>query len=80
MSWRRATNWMQHKEPVLGQRYRAAGENRFGQSSAAIWELEKMVHGSDGIEYARLIRTIDHTEHKLVSLTALSDRTFYVPA
>ena len=50
-----------------------------GQSSPVIWELEKVIRGSDGIEYARLIRASDRAENKLVSLSALFDRTFYTP-
>ncbi len=51
-----------------------------GQSSPVIWELEKVIHGSDGIEYAQLIQTSDRAETKLVSLSALFDPTVYTPA
>ena len=50
-----------------------------GQHSPVIWELEKVTHGSDGIEYARLIRASGHAETKLVSLSALFDRTLFTP-
>ena len=51
-----------------------------GQASPVIWELEKVIRGSDGREYARLIRASDLAENKLVSLSALFDPTFYTPA
>ena len=50
-----------------------------GQHSPVIWELEKVIHGSDGIEYARLILASDRAETKLVSLSALFDPTLYTP-
>ena len=50
-----------------------------GQPSPVIWELEKVIHGSDGIEYAQLIQTSDRAENKLVSLSALFDPTLYTP-
>ena len=68
-----------NKELIPGQRYRTAGQNAVGQPSPVIWELEKVIHGSDGNEHARLMRTNDHTETKLVSLSALFDRAFYTP-
>ena len=67
------------KEPIPGQRYRIAGQNAVGQPSPVIWELEKVIHGSDGRKYARLIRANDRVENKLVSLSTLFDRTFYTP-
>ena len=51
----------------------------FGRSSTAIWELERVVVGSYGIEYARLVRTDNRKECKLVSLSALFDRGLYEP-
>ena len=50
-----------------------------GQHSPVIWELEKVIRGSDGIEYARLILASDRVENKLVSLSALFDPTLYTP-
>ncbi len=79
MLGRWGANWKKNKEPVPGQRYRKAGQNAMGQSSPVIWELEKVIRGSDGIEYARLIRASDRAENKLVSLSALFDPTFYTP-
>ena len=80
MLGRWGANWKKNKEPVPGQRYRTAGQNAMGQSSPVIWELEKVIRGSDGREYARLIRASDLAETKLVSLSALFDPTFYTPA
>ena len=51
----------------------------FGRSSTAIWEFEGVVLGSDGFEYARLVRTNDRGEHKLISLIALLDRSLNEP-
>ena len=79
MLWRWGAIEKKDKEPVPGQRYRTAGQNAMGQSSPVIWELEKVIRGSDGNEYARLIRASDRAENKLVSLSALFDRTFYTP-
>ena len=79
MWWKRATNWMRNGMPSPGQQYRDAGRNMFGRSSTAIWELERVVVGSYGIEYARLVRTDNRKECKLVSLSALSDRGLYEP-
>ena len=50
-----------------------------GQHSPVIWELEKVICGSDGREYARLILASDRAENKLVSLSALFDPTLYTP-
>ena len=79
MWWKRATNWMRYGMLSPGQQYRDPGRNMFGRSPTAIWELEMVVVGSDGIEYARLVRVTDRTEHKLVSLSALLDRGLYEP-
>ena len=79
MLGRWGANWKKNKEPIPGQRYRTAGQNAMGQPSPVIWELEKVIHGSDGIEYAQLIQTSDRAENKLVSLSALFDPTFYTP-
>ena len=80
MMGRWGANWKKNKEPIPGRRYRTAGQNAIGQSSPVIWELEKVIHHSDGIEHVRLIRTSDHSETKLVSLSTLFDPTFYTPS
>ena len=77
MWWKRATNWMRYGTPSPGQQYRDAGRNWYGHSPTAVWELETVVVGSDGIEYARLVRMNDRKECKLVSLSALFDRSLY---
>ena len=66
--------------PSPGQRYRVVGRNGFGYPPSAVWEVERVVPGADGIEYARLVRTNDRTERKQVSLTALANRSLYEPA
>ena len=65
--------------PSHGQQYRAAGRNLFGYPPTAIWELKRVVPGSDGIEYAHLVRMNDRKDCKLVSLSALFDRSLYEP-
>ena len=79
MLGRWGANRKKNKEPVPGQQYRTAGQNAMGQSSPVIWELERVIHGSAGIEYAQLIQTSDRAERKLVSLSALFDPTFFTP-
>ena len=79
MWWRQLANWVRGDIPSPGQRYRAAGRNEFGYLPAAVWEVERVVPGADGIEYARLVRTNDCTERKHVSLTALANRSLYEP-
>ena len=71
--------WKRNDEASPGQRYRRAGKDRFGQSSPVIWELDRVTSGSDGLEYAHLIRVRDRTDHKLVSLEALLDRSLFEP-
>ena len=79
MLWRWGAIEKKDKEPIPGQRYRTAGQNAVGQASLVIWELEKVIRGSDGREYARLIRANDRAENKLVALSALFDRTLFTP-
>ena len=79
MLGRWGANRKKNKEPIPGQRYRTAGQNAMGQHSPVIWELEKVIRGSDGREYARLILASDRAENKLVSLSALFDPTLYAP-
>ena len=79
MLGRWGVNRKKNKEPIPGQRYRTAGQNAVGQSSLVIWELEKVIRGSDGNEHARLIRASDRAENKLVSLSTLFDPTLYTP-
>ena len=79
MLGRWGANRKENKEPIPGQRYRIAGQNAVGQHSPMIWELEKVIRGSDGREYARLIRASDHVENKRASLSALFDPTLYTP-
>ena len=69
----------ENKKPIPGQRYRTVGQNAMGQTWPVIWELEKVIHCSDGIEYARLIRIRDRAENKPVALFTLFDRTVYTP-
>ena len=79
MRWMQAAWWKRIDEASPGQHYRAAGRDGFGQSSAVIWEVKKLTLLSDGLDYAHLVRVRDRTEHKVVSLQALLDRSMFKP-
>lgn len=67
----------QHHDLHPGSQYRAAGKGLFNRSSSAVWEIEKVVADKDGIEYARLVRTDNPSEHKLIARDALLDRALF---
>lgn len=67
----------QNKEASVGQHYRVAGRGIFGQVSTTIWEVERVTIGSDGLEYARLVRVRNRNDQKVVSLEALLDPTLF---
>ena len=69
--------WKHNQEASVGQHYRVAGRGIFGQLSTAIWEVERVTLGSDGLEYARLVRVRDRKDQKVVSLEALLDRNLF---
>jgi hypothetical protein len=65
--------------PRLGACYRIVGSGKFGRSSTTVWEVEGVVTGADGRDYARLFRIDGIGTHKLVVTEALNDRSLYEP-
>jgi hypothetical protein len=65
---------MRRRQPVtIGQRYRDAQPRAFGRAGQE-WIVEAIFTGTDGIEYAALVRASDPPERKTLSLTVLVDR------
>ncbi len=51
----------------------------FNRSSTVVWKIEKVVIDKDGTQYARLVRTDNPSEHKLIAQEALLDRALFEP-
>ena len=49
----------------------------FSRSSSVVWEIERVVVDKDGTKYARLVRTDNPSEHKLIAHDALFDRALF---
>ena len=62
----------------IGERYREAGTDAFGQPRRRIWRVENTYTGVDGLAYAHLVDEADGTS-KTIATSALLDRSFYVP-
>jgi hypothetical protein len=65
---------MARKQPItIGQRYREVQSRAFGRPGQE-WVVEALFTGTDGIEYASLVRASEPPERKTLSLAALDDR------
>ena len=60
---------MNSKLPLLGQRYR----NVESKLRDAEWVVAKIFTGTDGIEYASLQASADHTRRKTLALATVMD-------
>ena len=60
---------MNFKLPLLGQRFRNVG----AKLRDAEWVVAKVFTGSDGIEYASLEASADHTRRKTLAVTTVMD-------
>ena len=56
-----------------GQRFRDVDTRAFGQA-ADEWIVDDLRAGSDGVEYAHLVRAFDLTQRKTLSVAILGDR------
>jgi hypothetical protein len=62
---------------TVGQRYRDTQSTIFG-APGAVWIVEHVEIGVDGVENARLVSAADRTERKTLSTAALTDRQRFV--
>lgn len=62
----------------IGERYREAGENAFGQAHRRVWLVKRGYTGADGLPYAIIFDPEDGTQ-KTISENALQTRSLYIP-
>lgn len=61
---------MARREVSAGQRYQSTDSN-------SVWEVREMVKDAEGIGHARLVKVIDPTVIKMISVSALKDARLY---
>ena len=52
---------------------------KVGDPPSKVWEVTKVWSTVDGIPHARLHRFFQQSESRIVAITVLSDRDFYIP-
>ena len=62
----------------IGDRYREAGANAFGEPRGRIWHVKRIYTGNDGRVYVTLFDPGDASQ-KTIAESALQDRAFYLP-
>ena len=68
----------QQPMPEIGARFRPA-QTIFGAQVPMVWSIEAVHRGSDGHDYALLVKESDRSRRKTVAITALRDTTLFVP-
>jgi len=63
----------------VGQRFRPAGKNGFGEPNWKIWVVERLWWDCVGILHARLVDEKHPILNKTISVATLSDLDYFLP-